>query len=182
MKRLLLAISLSVVAAALAPIASASATPGTFTGACKISGTAEFGGAKLSTKQPKQALFSFTANAATSKCEGTPAGAVFNSASVHGEGQLACSVSNGAAEVEILGKVKGEGEIEISGSKAKFGFKFAGAGALVPFTATAITPLVAATGTASFVTDQKGVEACASEEGPTALAFEAVTTGTFQGI
>lgn len=186
MKKLMLVASLAIVAVAVVPIASASA----FTGHCKIYGKAKFTGGTLPFAPPEQRGFEFNAEnfaaslpevLATEKTGCATETLEFQKvlkATVHGEGQLSCAVSNG--KVEVKGKVTGEGEIEVAGKKVTFKFEFVAAAGAVPF--TAVGPEITAAGTAEFLTPGNGeqkaetVTKCVKGE-IVELPFEAVTAG-----
>jgi hypothetical protein len=192
MKKLMLVASLCVVAAVVAPITSASAGPG----ACKIVGTAEFkkgAGAlePLPFAEPAQRGYKFTAvpgasfaGAGTSGCIEGGVEKKLESASVEGEGEIACVVANGA--VGVKGTVTGTGKVKIGAEPEKeFFFKFVAAGANV---AVVITEKggdgVNATGDAQFLTPgepsekAKRLTECVKSE-ITKLPFVALVAGTF---
>jgi hypothetical protein len=166
MKRLTLLVTLCATAAVLLPVASASA----FTGTCEIKGTATLNPALNA--ELKETTFNFASSGG--KCEGTGA-PTFEKATLEGEGNLSCAVSNGA--IEVKGKVKGEGSITLSGKTDEISaFKFVAAAGVVKFTAKG--PKVNAAGDATFLSNAESVTACAKGEAK-ALQFTAVTAGEF---
>lgn len=159
MKRLMLLVTLSLAAVAVAPIASASAAEGS----CEIKGNAEFSPEiELAPKAGVEYSFKSTGG----KCVTTPA-TEFVEATVRGKGDIGClaSTEEGAGTGTLTYKEAGK---EV---KKEFKFFFEAAGALVAFhTEGEVTSVGAAT------FGKEGLEAC--EKGKVkGLPFTAVATG-----
>jgi hypothetical protein len=173
MKRLMLAVLLGVVAAVVAPVASASAAEHV---ECTFKGTATF--ATPLTAVPTVALdeYKFTSDgSAANKCNGE-AGA----ASVKGKGHLSCTVSPGLGVSGLVATFE-SGSLTAKGKTFTLStFEFEGAGAAVPFDSegeekTSKEKFVG-TGLAKFIETAKALEECAGA-GLGSVGFEATAHG-----
>jgi hypothetical protein len=164
MKRFTLLGLLALVALMAAPIASASAD-NTVSGACTLSGTANFNSPL--TAQPGANGYSFTGSGT---CSGTLNGAPITnapaSASASGTGTLSCTAS--ASTV-------GTGTLTVNGVAIGFQIKLVGTGTEVTFALTGNTG-GAGVGHASFVLDaQQAATQCAGA-GASSLPFSVQAT------
>jgi hypothetical protein len=186
MKKLLLVASLAVIAALVAPVASASAAESEwkFSGSCTITGTAKFigGGLPQSPLEPKELGYEFNsepiAGVEGTECAGTAENttthvteAASGKAKAHVEGKGVLSCAKGESV-----KGTGKGYLEVNGKKATFaGFEFTSAGTQVVFTIK--TAESNAGGTASFASDTTDIRECALGKEPTKLEFSASASG-----
>jgi hypothetical protein len=166
MKRFTLLGLLALIAVMAAPVASASAA-NTVSGACTLSGTANFNSPL--TAQPGANGYSFTGSGT---CSGTLNGTQITnapaSASASGSGTLGCSAS-----VATLGT----GTLTVNGATIGFQIKLVGAGTEVAFALTGNSGGAGA-GHASFALDaQQAASQCAGS-GASSLPFSVQATAT----
>jgi len=207
MKRLIQVMGVCAFAAAVMPVASASAS---FTGACGIHGTASFEnplqknsfapngykfaskkgeveveGKKVETQKGVACVQAGKTNVeeGSATVEGATAG-------TYAKGQLGCPASAGGWEEKLpvfaaFGNTfePAYGTLIVEGKEAKFRFRFVGKGTQVTFEVVAGGPpnwAATAAGEASFATDAGGVAKCGSPNGagPSNLEFTAAAAGT----
>jgi hypothetical protein len=171
MKRLMLAALLSVAAAAIAPVASASAAEAV---ECTFKGKAHFLTSPLG-PVPTVGLDEFTFatdGTAVNKCNTKTA-----SVTLAGKAHLSCTVSPGLG-VEGLGKAKGTLTVEGKEAFTLSNFEFAGGGPTVTFATVGHnkTEEFVGTGAAKFVETLESLEQCkASALGE--VEFQATAAG-----
>jgi len=172
MKKLMLVASLCIAAVVAAPVASASAAENL---ACSFAGPATFPAPGLGLV-PKETTYKFTSTAGECTVVETGEKLKVESASVQGEGALACTVSEGEAGL-LAKKVKGSGTIKIEKREEfTFTFRFNASGVLVVFKIqngkSAGGKTLEGSGTANFVKNATALTECPKEEVKT-LNFEA---------
>jgi hypothetical protein len=176
-RRLVLIGSVCGLAAAIAPIASASAAEETVTGTCSIKGKAKF--TPGLSKNLARVKYNFEGDAAGTSC--SPNGPTGVKTNVSGEAELQCAVAAGGIEVggASVGAA-GKGTLRTGGApEYKFELTFAAQAGVVDLLARPEgTELYTATGEAEFLTTNKAtaIVACA-QSSLTELEFEAQTAG-----
>jgi len=172
MRKIMLLGILCLGALVIGPVASASAAE--ITGACEISGGAEFKPGLG--KELAEVEYKFSGSA---KCKPVGGGEVSGTASVSGKGQLQCAVAAGGLSVLGTG-APGKGKLVLNGEEYKFELSFVAQAGIVdllarPEGSTAYT----ATGEAEFLTTNgpTAIVQCA-QSSLSELSFEAQTAGT----
>jgi hypothetical protein len=167
MKKLILIVGLCIVAAVVAPVASASAAEET-TGTCKIEGEAKFPEGLGKTPKSVEYTFKGAANCSTGEKGET---------TVSGKALLQCAVAAGG--IEVIGETGAPGKGHLIGTKYPFELSFVAQAGIVDLLArpegeTAYT----ATGEAEFLTTNgsEAIVECA-QKSLTKLNFVAETAG-----
>jgi hypothetical protein len=161
-KKLMLVASLVVVAAVVAPVASASAAK--FAGHCEISGTATFAPAAL-TPTPTTDGYKFSG---TASCETVGKEVKTGTAEVEGSGTLSCEAALSTA---------GKGVLTLNGEAYPFTLTVVGVLPGTPFIVTQFSDGSVAAGAATFLQSTEEPASNCATTGVKKLQFKAQTAG-----